>query len=422
MGTGTFVNERPTYTSNNSSARFSRGFDMPLLISVVALTVFGLAMLYSSSWDFSLGAYGDAMYMFNRQLMWLAIGLIGAGILAFFDYHHWRKLVVPAMALTIILLVTVLLMNGIRFGAKRAILGGSVQPSELAKLVSILYLSVWLYAKREQLHDLSLGLIPLGVILGVVGGLIYQQPDLSAAATVLMLGGLLFFLAGGDLKQIGVLLIVAVIAAWIVASISLTGQQRVADFIAGIKDPLQASYHVRRSFEAIVNGGWFGVGLGQSQSKLTGLPVPPTDSVFAVVVEELGWFGAVGLIALFGFLVWRGLVIARRAPDMLGTLLASGLAAWIAFEALVNMAVMVGLLPFAGNALPFVSAGGSNLIATFAALGILFNISRQTGEGTISDEEWRSYSAVANLRWWDGRRGVSRARRSQRTNQSSTQD
>ena len=394
---------------------------MPLLIAVVALTVFGLAMLYSSSWDFSLGAYGDAMYMFNRQLMWLAIGLIGAGILAFFDYHHWRKLVVPAMALTIILLVTVLLMNGIRFGAKRAILGGSVQPSELAKLVSILYLSVWLYAKREQLHDLSLGLIPLGVILGVVGGLIYQQPDLSAAATVLMLGGLLFFLAGGDLKQIGVLLIVAVIAAWIVASISLTGQQRVADFIAGIKDPLQASYHVRRSFEAIVNGGWFGVGLGQSQSKLTGLPVPPTDSVFAVVVEELGWFGAVGLIALFGFLVWRGLVIARRAPDMLGTLLASGLAAWIAFEALVNMAVMVGLLPFAGNALPFISAGGSNLVATLAALGILFNISRQTGEGTISDEEWRSYSAVANLRWWNGRGGVSRARRTQRAKQSTTQ-
>jgi cell division protein FtsW len=385
---------------------------MPLLLAVVSLTVFGLAMLYSSSWDFSLGAYGDAMYMFNRQLTWLALGLVIAGILAFFDYHHWRKLVVPAMGLTIILLVSVLLMNGIRFGAKRAILGGSVQPSELAKLVSILYLGVWLYAKREHLHDLSLGLIPLGVILGVVGGLIYQQPDLSAAATVLMLGGLLFFLAGGDLKQIGVLLVVAIVAAWVVASISLTGQQRVGDFLAGIKDPLQASYHVRRSFEAIVNGGWFGVGLGQSQSKLTGLPVPPTDSVFAVVVEELGWFGSVALIALYGFLVWRGLVVARRAPDMLGTLLASGLAIWIAFEALVNMAVMVGLLPFAGNALPFISAGGSNLVATFAALGILFNISRQKGEGTISDDEWRSYSAVANLRWWNRRRGLSRARRS----------
>ena len=412
MGTGTFVNERP-YTS-----RFTRGFDMPLLVVVVALTVFGLAMLYSSSWDFSLGAYGNAMYMFNRQLTWFGLGTVIAIILAFFDYHHWRKLVVPAMAITIMLLVTVLLMNGMRFGAKRAILGGSVQPSELAKLVSILYLGVWLYAKQEYLHDISLGLIPLGVILGVVGGLIYQQPDLSAAATVLVLGGLLFFLAGGDLKQIGGLLIVAVIAAWVVSSISLTGQQRVSDFLAGIKDPLQASYHVRRSFGAIVNGGWFGVGLGQSQSKLTGLPVPPTDSVFAVVVEELGWFGAVGLITLYGFLIWRGLVIARRAPDMLGTLLASGIAIWIAFEALLNMAVMVGLVPFAGNALPFISAGGSNLVASLAGLGILFNISRQTGEGTISDEEWRSYSAVANLRWWNRRRGVSRTRRAQRTNQS----
>jgi cell division protein FtsW len=226
-----------------------------------------------------------------------------------------------------------------------------------------------------------------------------------------MLGGLLFFLAGGDLKQIGVLLIVAVAAAWIVASISATGQQRVGDFLAGIKDPLQASYHVRRSFEAIVNGGWFGVGIGKSQAKLTGLPVPPTDSVFAVVAEELGLFGAVVLIGLYGALVWRGLVIARRAPDMLGTILASGLVIWIGMEALVNMAVMVGLLPFAGNALPFVSAGGSNLVATLAALGILFNISRQTGEGTISDEEWRSYSAVVDMRGWNRRRSISGARR-----------
>ena len=193
--------------------RFTGGFDMPLLVVVVSLVVFGLSMLYSSSWDFSLGAYGDAMYMFNRQLTWLGLGLFAALVLAFFDYHNWRRFVVPAMALTIGLLIVVLLMNEIRFGAKRAILGGSVQPSELAKLVSILYLSVWLYAKRQHLHDISLGLIPLGVILGVVGGLIYQQPDLSAAATVLMLGGLLFFLAGGDLKQIGVLLIVATIAA-----------------------------------------------------------------------------------------------------------------------------------------------------------------------------------------------------------------
>src|SRR5690349_2553328 len=411
MGTGAFVNNKPINIRS-----FLRGFDVPLAVIVFALTSFGLMMLYSSSWDFSFSAYGDAMFMFKRQMNWLGLGLMIATVLAFVDYHAWRKYVVFAMAATILLLIVVLLMSEIRFNAKRAIFGGSVQPSELAKLVSIMYLSVWLYAKRQQLHDISLGLIPLGVILGVVGGLIYQQPDLSAAATVLMLGGLLFFLAGGDLKQIGVLLLVAIAAAWIVASISATGQQRVGDFLAGIKDPLQASYHVRRSFEAIVNGGWFGVGIGKSQAKLTGLPVPPTDSVFAVVTEELGLFGSVVLIGLYGSLVWRGLVIARRAPDMLGTILASGLVLWIGMEALINMAVMVGLLPFAGNALPFVSAGGSNLVATLAALGILFNISRQTGEGTISDEiDWRSFGAIVDLRRGNGRRSVSRPRRSRRT-------
>ena len=408
MGAGTFIKD----ALPQRTARFVRGFDMPLLVVVVSLIVFGLVMLYSASWDFSRAAYdGDAMYMFNRQLTWLGIGLVAAVALALFDYHRWRKLVVPAMAFMILTLIVVLVMSEIRFNARRAFFAGSVQPSELAKLISILYLSVWLYAKREFLKDLSLGLIPLGVILGVVGGLIYQQPDLSAAATVLMLGGLLFFLAGGDLKQISVLLVIAMVAAWIVVSISLTGQERVSDFVAGIKDPLQASYHVRRSFEAIVNGGWFGVGIGKSLSKVTGLPVPPTDSIFAVVVEELGWFGAVMLIGMYSFLIWRGLVIARRAPDMLGTLLASGLVLWIGMEALINMAVMVGLLPFAGNALPFVSAGGSNLVTTLAALGILFNISRQAGDATVTDEEWRSYSATVNLRGWNGRRRVSRPRR-----------
>ncbi len=407
MGIGTFV--EPQTTQQRPSAR---GIDMPLLVIVVALIVFGLAMLYSASWDFSRAAYdGDAMYMFNRQVMWLGLGVVGATVLAFLDYHRWRQLIVPAMAVTVLMLIAVLVMSEVRFNAQRAIFNGSIQPSELAKLVSILYIAVWLYAKRDMLKDTTFGLIPLGVILGFIGGLIYQQPDLSAAATVLMLGGLLFFLAGGDLKQIGGLLIIAFVVAYLVVSVSLTGQQRVTDFVAGIKDPLQASYHVRRSFEAIVNGGWFGVGIGNSLTKVTGLPVPPTDSIYAVVVEELGWFGGTGLIGLFGALIWRGFVIARRAPDMLGTLLASGLVIWIGLEALINMAVMVGLLPFAGNALPFVSAGGSNLVTTLAALGILFNISRQGNSSNETNDEWRSYGAVANLRWWNGRGRVSRASR-----------
>lgn len=414
MGTGTFINN--SYPA--SRTRPARSFDMPLLVTVIALAVFGLVMLFSASWDFSLSAYGSAMHMFDRQVLWLLLGIAIATGLAFFDYHHLRKLIVPAMLLTAVLLIGVLLMKDIRLGAKRSFFDGSVQPSELAKLITIIYLAVWLHAKREHLHNIQLGLIPLGVILGVIGGLIYQQPDLSAAGTVLILGGLLFFLAGGDLKQIGFLLIVAVIAGMIVSQVSVTGRTRISDFIAGFKDPTQASYHVRRSFEAIVNGGWFGVGIGQSQSKLTGLPVPPTDSIFAVIAEELGLFGSVALIGLYTALVWRGLVIARRAPDMLGTLLAAGLVIWIGIEALVNMAVMVGLLPFAGNALPFISAGGSNLVASLSAVGILMNISRQHGESVDIEEaeekEWRSHSAVVDLRGWNGRRRVSRSRRSQR--------
>jgi cell division protein FtsW len=416
MGLGSLIKQLQPYAPQaNADRKPGRGFDLPLLVTVIALVIFGLVMLFSASWDFSLLIHKSPMYTFTRQLMWLGIGIVAASGMAFLDYHSWKKFVVPAMLVTIALLIGVLLMNEIRLGAKRALFDGSVQPSELAKLISIIYLAVWLYAKRDMLHDIQLGLIPLGVILGVVGGLIYQQPDLSAAVTVMLLGGLLFFLSGGDLKQIGVLLLIAVAAAWLVVQISPTGHERVNDFLAGIKDPTQASYHVRRSFEAIVNGGWFGVGIGQSQSKLTGLPVPPTDSIFAVIAEELGLFGSALLVGLYSIVVWRGLVIARRAPDMLGTLMASGLVIWIGMEALINMSVMVGLLPFAGNALPFISAGGSNLISTLAAIGILMNISRQHGESSPEvEEERRSFGAVSDLRGGNGRRGLSRSRRSQR--------
>ncbi len=409
MGAETVLAERP-FAEAKAQQKPDGKMDLPLVVTVIAILIFGLVMMFSASWDYSLLQYASPTYMFQRQLMWLGIGLVAALTLSMINYHHWRKLIVPAMGLTVILLVAVLLMNEIRLGAKRSLYEGSYQPSEMAKLITIIYLSVWLYAKRELLHDITLGLVPLGVILGVVGGLIYQQPDLSAAATILLMGGLLFFLAGGALKQIGGLLIIAVAAAWLVVQISPTGHERVAEFLAGLRDPTQASYHVQRSFEAIVNGGWFGVGIGRAQSKMTGLPVPPTDSIFAVIVEELGVLGALALIGMYAAIFWRGLMIARRAPDMLGTLLATGLVVWIGLEAGINMMVMVGLLPFAGNALPFISAGGSNLVSSLAAIGILLNISRQRG-ATNNEEEWRSYSAALDLRRWHRRRRVPRPRR-----------
>ena len=388
---------------------------MLLVLTVVALVVFGLIMLYSASFDFSFNEYGSSSYMFMRQVRWLGLGIVLTFLLSFFDYHNWRRLVLFAMLATIALLITVLFLNEMRLGAARTLFEGSYQPSEIAKLVTVIYLSVWLYAKRQFLGDLSLGLLPLGVILGVIGGLIYLQPDLSAVGTVMVLGGLLFFLAGADIKQIVFLLIAAILIAWIVVQFSATGQDRVDSFIAGLQDPTNASYHVQRSFEAIIKGGVFGVGLGQADTKLTGLPFAPTDSIFAVIAEELGLFGSVLLMCLYAMLVWRGLVIARRAPDMLGTLLAAGVTFWIGIEALINMSVMVGLMPFAGNALPFVSAGGSNLISTMCAIGIMLNISRQSGEGSKTEKnDWRSFGAVIDMRRGNGRRSVSRPRRSQR--------
>ena len=413
MGARTFINNRFSLLPNRN---YARNVDVPLLLTVVALAVFGLIMLYSASFDFSFNEYGSSSYMFLRQLRWLGVGLLCAYLLSLLDYHQWRRIVVFAMLGTIGLLMAVLFINEIRLGASRTLFEGSYQPSELAKLVAVIYLSVWLYAKRNSLHDVTFGLIPLGVILGIVGGLIYLQPDLSAAGTVLILGGLLFFLAGADMKQIVFLLILAVFIGATIVQFSTTGQDRVSSFLAGLKDPTHASYHVQRSFEAVIKGGVFGVGLGQADTKLTGLPFAPTDSIFAVIAEELGLFGSAFLIVLYGTLIWRGLVIARRAPDMLGTLLASGVTFWIAVEAFINMAVMVGLMPFAGNALPFVSAGGSNLVATLCAIGIMLNISRQSGESSsIEDNGWRSFGAVIDLRWRNGRRSVSRARRAQRT-------
>lgn len=411
MGVGTFV-ESPVHTAENRPEA-ARRVDVPFLLALIGLLVFGLIVLFSASWDFSLEMMGKKpTYMFSRQLIWLALGVVGAWALSRFDYHYWSKLVVPITALTIVMLVGVLLTNEIRFGAKRAIFSGSVQPSELAKLVSIIYLAVWLYAKRASLHVFSLGFLPLSIILGTFGGLIFLQPDLSAAGTVLIMGGLLFFLAGGDLKQISIMLIVTLVVGWLVVQVSETGQKRIGDFILGIKDPTQASYHVLRSFEAIVGGGAFGRGLGQSLSKFTGLPVPPTDSIFAIVVEELGIVGSIFLMGLYGTLIWRGLAIARRAPDMLGTLLSAGLVLWIGMEALINMTVMVGLMPFAGNALPFISAGGSNLVTMLGAAGIVMNVSRQRGATTHVEDDRRSFGANFDLRGRNGRRSVSRPVRS----------
>ena len=388
----------------------SLGIDVPLLLVVITLLIFGLVMVYSASYDYSQAYSGDAYQIFQRQVIFMLLGIGAALILTFLDYHVWRRLAVPVGVLTVIGLIAVLLASNVLNNAARTLWEGSVQPSELAKLLTVIYLSVWLYSKREFLQPVPLGLIPLGIMLGGLGFLIYLQPDLSAVITIAMLGAIMFFLAGADMRQIGFLIVFGLIFGWLLVQVSSTGSERMSAYLAGLKNPLNSSYHVRRSLEAFVNGSWFGVGIGMSETKLTGLPVPQTDSIYAVIGEETGFFGAAGLVLLYVILLWRGLTIAQRARDGLGALMAAGLTLWIALEAFVNMAVMVNVLPFAGNALPFISAGGSNLGVSLAAVGILMNISRLSNRQ--NEKEGNFFSAVVDLRRRDRRRGVSRARRS----------
>jgi cell division protein FtsW len=386
------------------------GIDVPLLLIVLTLLIFGLVMVYSASYDYSLSFYGDAYRIFQRQVLFMVLGVGVAAALTFLDYHIWQRLAVPVGGLAVVGLLAVLLANNVLNNAARTLWEGSIQPSELAKLITVIYLAVWLYSKRDFLQDVTLGLIPLGIMLGALGFLIYLQPDLSAVITIALLGAIMFFLAGADLRQIGFLIVFGLIFGWLLVQVSSTGSERMSAYLAGLKNPLNSSYHVRRSLEAFVNGGWFGVGIGMSETKLTGLPVPQTDSIYAVIGEETGFFGATGLIVLYVLLLWRGLTIAQHAKDGLGALMAAGLTLWLALEAFVNMAVMVNVLPFAGNALPFISAGGSNLGVSLAAVGILLNISRLSNRK--DEKEGNFFSAVIDLRGRDRRRGVSRTRRS----------
>lgn len=395
-----------------SSKRSVRlGVDVPLVLVTATLIILGLLMVYSASWDFSFQVFGSPIFVFQRQLLALAIAIVGMVILTLVDYRFLKRVALWIMLFTVVALLAVLLIGESRHGSTRSLSGGSIQPSEVAKLITVVYLSVWSYAKRDQLGDVSFGLIPLAAILGIIGGLILSQPDISAAATVFILGGILFFLAGADLRQIAFLVIAAILIGWLIVWINPTGNERMATYVPGLKDPMEASYHVRRSLEAFVKGGWFGVGIGRGITKLIGLPVPHSDSIFAVVAEETGFFGSSILVILYGLFLWRGMEIANKASDGFGKLLASGLSIWIVMEAFFNMAGMIGLLPFAGNALPFISAGGSNLVVSLAAVGILFNISR-ISEKEQEEKERRLSGAVVDLRGRNGRRSLPRSRRS----------
>jgi cell division protein FtsW len=381
--------------------------DVPLVIIVLILLVYGLLILYSASWDFAKMQLGkNPASIFNRQLLSTGVGILVGVIASVFDYRKYKPFLVPGIGVVVALLILTLFTNKDSDSVVRTLIGTSLLPAEIAKLGIIIYLSYWLSLRSERLKNASLGLIPMISILGLVGALIVLLPDYSAAATVVVLGGLLFFMAGGEWRQIALVMFLTIV---LIAGVALSplGKERFGDWWAGLKDPTQSSDQINSSLFAMVKGGVFGVGFGNSQVKYLGLPLPHSDSIFAVLVEETGFVGAFITIVLFGLLGWRGLVISQRAPDKTGALLAGGLSFWIVLEATINMLVIVGLFPVAGNSLPFFSAGGTSMVTNLTAIGIILNVARNSvDQATI--EEGKVFSAVVNLRRWDWRRRVSR--------------
>jgi cell division protein FtsW len=377
---------------------FGLPIDTMLLVVVGALVAFGLMMVYSATFDWSYRQYGSPNTIFIRQLQWLGLGLTLMFIASRLDYHVWKRLAVPLMIVTLGALLWVLVFGSPVFGAQRSFFRGSVQPSELAKFVMIIYLAAWLDSKGDKIRETGYGLVPFGMIVGIVAGLILLQPDLSASATVILVATLMFFISGADLFQMGVVGLFGSATMWLVLQISATGRQRLEDYLIGLQDLTQASWHIKQAAIAFVNGGLFGRGLGESHQKFGFLPTPHTDSIFAIIGEELGLLGCLFVIGLFIVLIWRGFKITAQARDSLGAILAAGIVSWIALEAVINIAVMVGIMPFAGNALPFISYGGSNLVVTLSAMGVLLNISRRPNENLPRKTRTTGLSRTANLR------------------------
>lgn len=373
--------------------------DWILLCSTLAIAALGLMMVYSSTSDLGYRMEDDPAYYFKRQLIWLFVGLVGLFVAARLPHRYWMKLSIPIMVLTILMLV---ILVAVRDG--RLLIGRSVSPVELAKLATVIYIGHWLSSRSEQLRKLPYGLLPFTIMVGVISGLVMAQPDISEAMVIVLVAVAMFFLAGADLIQFVIGTLGGGLTFVFVVTRLPHAMERLKPYLSEMRDPLSSdNFQLTQGLHAIGSGGIFGMGAGNGRMKYQWLPAAHTDSIFAIVGEELGLIGCLLLIGLFALLAYRGLRIAAKAPDAFGRLLALGVTCWITFQALINMAVVTGAIPFTGIALPFVSVGGSSLTTCLIGVGIMLSVSR-----TVSMEGVASYEA----------RGVGRRDRGARLSRS----
>ncbi len=385
------------------SREFTKRIDYPLIIVLASLLLIGLMMVYSASFDFGYAVFDQPTYFFGRQVIWALLGTAGMIVMMSIDYHTWRRFSVPLMAGTLLLLALLLIVGQERFGAVRALFGGSVQPSELSKLIIIIYVAHWLSSKGERLQVVTYGLIPFAILIGVLAGLIVMQPDFSTAILIVVTAVAMFFVAGADLLQLAISFMFGGATFAFLIRRSPHALARIQAYLASLFGG-EVNYHVQQNLSALKAGGLSGVGLGNGDFKLGILPLAHNDSIFAVLGEELGLIGCLLVVALFAALAYRGFQIALEATDDFGTVLATGLTCWLIFQALINIAVTTNTLPFTGIPLPFVSYGGSSLAVSMTGVGLLLGISR----GKLEE---RSESARYDFGRRDGRPRISNSRR-----------
>jgi cell division protein FtsW len=379
-------------------------YDYLLIIAVAALLIAGLMMVYSATFALGYQLYGQPTYFFIRQLLWMGVGLLAMIIIARIEYHVWRRWSIPLMAGALLLLGLVLAVGSDRFGGQRWLLNGSIQPGEIAKLAVIVYIADWLSSKGERIRQVTYGLVPFAILLGFVTGLIMLQPDFSTAALIATTAIAMFFIAGGDIWQ----MIASGILGGTTFAVLITRSEyrlaRVMSFLDPTGDHLGGNYQVRQILIALGSGGITGLGLGDSRQKFGYIPASHTDGIFAILGEELGLIGCLVVIGLFAFLAYRGFRVALASPDAFGTVLAAGLTCSLIFQALINIAVVTALVPVTGVPLPFISFGGSSLVVSMMAIGLLLAISR----GTLPKEAESPHPekgpvnrATHDLRRWD---------------------
>ena len=359
--------------------------DYVFAMMVFLLTFFGLVMIASSSMVASMDKFGSSYNYVIRQIGSLIIGLILMVITAKIDYRFWKKNATWFFLITIILLILVFVPGlGVKInGAQRWIGIGSkmFQPAEIIKITFIIYLAAWLDRKGENIKDHLSGFLPFIILVGLVSFLIIKQPDLGTMSVILLTSSVMFFASGARLSHIGLGAGGLIVLMGILIKAAPYRMQRLLVFLNPAVDSQGSSYHINQALLAIGTGGWWGLGFGQSKQKYLYLPMPHTDSIFAIIAEELGFVRTGLILAVFIFLGMRGFKIAKNSPDAFARLLAVGITSWILIQVFINIASMLSLVPMTGVPLPFISFGGSSLMFLLAAVGIMINISKNSIKG-----------------------------------------